>query len=690
MNQNNLLASVTLFGELYNSETYKGVPDILTEFIKGAIIHEKTYSFNSYQLKGMLKTVFGFDIPESVLRTVVKNRLKDFITIENKIYHCSTKINSDFKGFESEVNSINKIQDTLFSNLLGYVNKRLETTLTLQEEEKLFECFVSFLIDNSNSSQYSDLIMGYLVSNEENTGFQEHLHQIKEGVILYQGINYSTDISHLGNWDEPLSIYLSTEHLFNCVGFNGLLFQEIFNDFYSLVLEINKKSKKGDLIKLYYLDETKKEISEFFQNAEDIKKGWKRLNPQKVAMKAIIDRCQTPKDIKIQLARFYKTLDDKGITIKPFHFDIENSEYNVVDQSLINELKSFSEEKNMPFNEDYCLDTLRIFTRINTYRKGNNKLPFDKIRHIYITENGFAKYLAHNSKVKFGEYDVAFAKDIDFICSKFWFKLKKGFGKNQHLPKSFDLINKAKIIISSHLNSTLTSNFERLQSDFKEGKISEEEAILLNESLKEAPSSPDEITFENIDKSLDILFNEELQEDILREQSRKDDLLKDTLKEKEQLEEELNKIKEKEQLKAQKDLEQKLVNQLNIETKKRVSDIITSSKKAKNYCLKVLSLTFLPILIAIMLKAIPAFDNYLQSLGAIQYLVYGILGTISLVELFGRSYIFDKPKVKRGWNFLLIQIAGKTSEYEEELFEPTKEQIKAANTVYEPIGRSVG
>jgi hypothetical protein len=44
-----------------------------------------------------------------------------------------------------------------------------------------------------------------------------------------------------------------------------------------------------------------------------------------------------------------------------------------------------------------------------------------------MTENRFALYLAHNYSVKFENQDIPFAKDIDFITNKFWFKLKKGF-----------------------------------------------------------------------------------------------------------------------------------------------------------------------------------------------------------------------------------------------------------------------
>jgi len=675
MKNNNLLASVTLFGELYNSETYKGIPDILAEFIKGALINQNTYSFNSYELKLLLKKVYGFEIPESVLRTVVRNRLKEHVNIENKIFHIDKNSISTFGGFDKEVNAINLGHDYIFNSLKAYVEKKNGNELKDEEKENLFRSFAGFLLDSTYSNEFSNLISAFLISNESNNHFKEQLHQIKEGVILYQGITYSTDISQLGNWDQPITIYLSTEHLFSCLGYNGALFEEIFNDFYQLVLEINKKSKKDELIKLRYLEETRSEISEFFQNAEDIKRGKKRLNPTKVAMKKITDECKTPSEVKIHLSQFYNALEKKGIEKKEYQFDIENSEYNVVDSNLIEELKKEFENNKRYFDENYCYNTLRIFTRINTFRKGKNDLPFEQIRHIYITENGFAKYLAHNVKVKFGEYDVAFAKDIDFITSKFWFKLKKGFSKDHSLPKSFDVLNKAKIVISSHLKSTLSGNFERLQRDFKDGKLTEEEAVLMNENLKETPSAPEEMNADLIDKSLDILFDENLQESILREHSKKDELLRTTISEKEALEAQLREIKEREmaqkledeKVKANREIERKIGDQVKL--------IIQTSIMERNYFLRIVSLTVAPILIALCLKLIPNFNNVIESLGNFKYLIYGILILITLIEILGRSYLFEKDKVKRGWSFVLIELKRNKRKYAFELTEELKKKL---------------
>lgn len=664
MNKTNLLASVTLFGELYNSKTYKSIPDILAELIKGAIISENTFSFNSTELKTIMNKVYGFEIPESVLRTVLKNKFKDEVKIEYKIYHFEEEVKEGFESFEKNVELIIDKQNEILNQLYIYIEEKRLIKLDNSDKNKLFINFSNYLLDNDFSEKYSDLISGFLVSKENDTEFKNSLNSIREGLILYQGISYTDNITQLGHWNTELTIYLSTEHLFSCVGFNGLLYEEIFEDFYKLVLEINQTENKKKLIQLKYLKETKDEVDYFFASAESIKKGYKKLDPSKLAMVNILNNCESPRDIKIKQVKFYEELKRKGIEFKSFEFDIEESEYNVVDKSLVEELKEISENKNKTFNENYCFETLRIFTKINSFRRGNNGMPFEKIKHIYITENGFAKYLAHNEKVKFGIYDIPFAKDIDFITSKFWFKLKKGFNIKNELPKSFDVITKAKIIISSHINSSLTQEYDKLHSDYKSGKITELEASRLNLAFRETPSSPEKITFENIDSSLEFLFDDNIQENILRERTKKEELLINTIKEKNKLEKRLEKFEQKE-------FENKEKEKLEVLEKKKekyASSQWSSHRKLKSkemkYFFRITILTVFPIILGLIFKIIKPINNYIESLAEYKYLVWFLLILIFFIETFGRSYIFDKAKVNNGWLWLKMLLNGNYKDYE--------------------------
>lgn len=69
--------------------------------------------------------------------------------------------------------------------------------------------------------------------------------------------------------------------------------------------------------------------------------------------------------------------------------------------------------------------------------------------------------------MKINDEDFAFCKEMDFLTTKFWFHLNKGFAKNQKLPKTFDLINKAKIVISSHLVNSVLEKYDDFASKSK-------------------------------------------------------------------------------------------------------------------------------------------------------------------------------------------------------------------------------
>lgn len=481
----------------------------------------------------------------------------------------------------------------------------------------------------------------------------------------------------MGSWKDELTIYLSTEHLFNCLGYNGLLFEEIFNDFLKLVNEINRSQtnkNKRKLIELKYLQETYGEINHFFTSAESIKKGYKRLDSSKVAMINILKGCEDVSDIKEKQVNFFLELKRKGITFQEYSFDIEKSHYNVLDLSLIENLKKASEEKHMPFNEEYCIIYLRIFTKINTFRRGQNNVPFEKIRHIYVTENNFAKYLGHNNSVKFKENDIAFAKDIDYVISKFWFKLRKGFNDKATLPKIFDFVTKAKIIIAAHMNNSISENYEKLQIKFKKGELTEEQAIELSHAYKEKPNTPDLVTPDNIDDSLLFLRNENFIEDFLREKTRKETEFKETIKEKEELEKKLQIYKQKEtedaRIKSEKeaeDIRNKELGEIKEESigYAQTQWLLIKSKKNSDFWYLVFTflMTSLPVGIGLLLMLYTPLETWLNSIGNYQLLIWIVLAIIFISELLGRSYIFNKERIKNGWNYFLIILLLQYKEY---------------------------
>lgn len=656
MNENNLIASVALFSELYNNDKYTNVTDILAEFIKGVVIQENKWTVNSTELTFLLEKVYDFKIPESVVRTTVRNRLKEIVISKDGHYVFNTSIKKDFEPLNAEFISIQSKQNIIIEQLLNYIEEIEKNKISESEKQFVIENFNKYLIDNGVTEKYSKYISAFIIKNQTNFEFTNSLNIIREGVILYQGIRYTADINELGKWNSELTIFLSTEHLFNSLGFNGLLYKQIFDDFYNLVREINTSNKNNHrekLINLYYLEETKTEVNHFFQTAESILKGSTTLDTSKTAMKAILSGCNNPSDIITKKIKFESDLKSMGIHLKEFKNSIyDYPEYVVEDESILSELKNESEKKGKFFDENICRQFFKIFTKINYFRGGESKINFEKIGHIFITGNRFALFLAHQSKVKFGADDIPFAKDIDYITNKFWFKLKKGFSDKSNLPKSFDVVTKAQIILSAQLNQTVYQEYKKIQEQVKNGTLTKEAAIEISYELREKPNKPEEISIDNLDNSLEFLNSDTFFEDLFREKEKKEQVFQETLKQNEELQKEIQR----------RDIEEKRLESVEKEKQKNIDkeNYITSNwreyKKNKNlnllYTFFVFIATILPIVIGFILKANNTLDAWMKSLGNNHIYIWLFLVLVFVAELFGRSYIFNKEKVKNGWIWL--------------------------------------
>ncbi|MGX5853757.1 hypothetical protein ACWKW6_08950 [Dyadobacter jiangsuensis] len=658
MKDKSLIASVALFSDLYNSESYRSIPDIIAEFIRGAIFFENKYSFSSTQIKDLLKKVYGFDIPESVIRTTLVNKLRTEIKRESSLFHYIGDKASIQKDINGDVEKISIQQAALLSSIYNFIEAKTRRTLSSADKEEVLANVFHFLLDNGYSEKYSDLISAFILIKEDDVDFREIVGSIKEGLILYQGIKYTPDINQLGTWQNDLTIYLSTEHLFNALGYNGVLFKEIFDDFLKLVAEINlgnKGSKSGKKrIELRYLEETKGEIDNFFQTAESIKKRVKILDPSKLAMQTIVDRCQTPSDIRTLRVQFDIELNRLGIHYQPFDYNFDRiSEFNVTDQSVMDQLRKVSTEKGKTFDEDECRFFFGIFTKINTFRRGRNDNVFERCGHLFVTETSFAKYLAHNNLVKFSENSVAFAKDIDYVITRFWFALKKGFSDRQTIPKSFDVITKAKIILSGHLNNGISKMYEGLLADRKAGRLTDDEALARSFALRDKPNAPEEISTVNLDDTLELLQNENYLEDFYREKIRRDQLLEETQSKFADAQMELNAYKDKERREAEDALEAQFIARreefVALEWKKR------RLLRAKNFALflGVLILTTALVTFPFVVSVSATLKTWFSRFDGLQITSIILYVIIAVVDVMGSRYLYKKDKISDGWNWFL-------------------------------------
>jgi hypothetical protein len=80
---------------------------------------------------------------------------------------------------------------------------------------------------------------------------------------------------------------------------------------------------------------------------------------------------------------------------------------------------------------------------------------------------------------------------------------------------------------------------------------------------------------------------------------------------------------------------------------------IPNFNKNTLYFAFVLLITICPVLVGFILKANDHLITSIENLGINQWYVWGALTIIFFIEIFGRSYIFNKEKVRLGWEWFL-------------------------------------
>ena len=129
---------------------------------------------------------------------------------------------------------------------------------------------------------------------------------------MYAGIQYNDNINETGSWKDDYTIYVEQEILFHMAGYNGVLYQQLFQDFMGLVEEINRKAHK-QLIKIKYFDSVRFEIESYFNNAERIVDGKETLDCSKIAMTTIVQGCENKSDVIAKKCAFFDLMKKKQI-----------------------------------------------------------------------------------------------------------------------------------------------------------------------------------------------------------------------------------------------------------------------------------------------------------------------------------------------------------------------------------------
>lgn len=504
------LASLAVFRELYNSE--KDIYYIISEFLKEVIITNGKHQFNLKEISDLLNTTYDFDIPEAVVKTSLK-RLS-FISLNQNIYIAENLNQINSNHIDEKQKTIEQSNNLIIEDLIQFVRSEKKDIIDETNNERIVHSFCSFLLDESNGRGYDEYISAFILKNKNNADFKSKINNIKEGVILYSGIKYNNKLNEIGSWKTNLTIFVDTEILFHLAGYNGEMYKSIFEDFFKFVKEINSynPSKK---IHLRYFREVKTEIENFFLKAESIVKGQLKPNPSITAMTTILDGCLSPSDVITKKTIFFEQLRTFGIYEDDYtdYYSIENHRFNIMDRIV---LEKVSEDLHI----DDVRDHLKYLNYISIHRKEYNNNNFENIKYILVSGNNNTLKVAWHGDVK-ETGNVPLATDLGFLTNKFWFKLNKGFGKDNY-PKSFDVITKAQILLSKHLNDSVSRQYDDLQNKFKKGELTEQQAVATIVNLRKLVKKPEEISDEVLDDVLGTISESSIEKFILDQEIFKD------------------------------------------------------------------------------------------------------------------------------------------------------------------------
>lgn len=498
MEDQRLLASVALFRKLYDNQ--KDSYDVLADFIRAAININSLWNFTVDDCSKSLKENFGFRIPTAVLKSCLKRRLKDEVELSYGTYGITLKFKKS-ETLESEIRQAQSEQEQIILELIEFVGSTQGKPLSNHEEQKLRDDFHQFFLGGLKPGSNHIAIGKFILSKSKDSQFTGKLKNLEEGVILYQGIEYSPDNGAVNTWRLNYTIYLDTEILFWANGYDGALFESLFKEFIELVREVNLKAANDSKILLKYFPETKQEVDSIFSAAEHIFKERRFADPSRTAMQHLLSGCKSRSDIIAKRGMFYSLLDRYKITeeadrdyYNPPKFNCESSETLSV---LTNDFPEIPSDK--------IANALKFFTKINYIRQGISHKGLEQSKAILVSGKNLSRYLAWHPQVMHREGIIPFSTDLDFLTERLWFKLGKGFGGNTKTLVAFDVVARAQIILSTQVSSKISGEYKELIKRVESGQMQTNDANYIISELKTKAIKPEELNPESVETLSDFL-----------------------------------------------------------------------------------------------------------------------------------------------------------------------------------------
>lgn len=453
-NITSILASFATLKILYDSKKNSNPYQLLGEFINYVISEKALRSFSVEEMGKYLNEAFEFQIPCAVIKTACKQQ--NFLRKDNEFWIDDSilkriKERSGFASFAKAKENAEKANVNILNMLLDFI-KNDDASEEISGKQ-LSQYLIAYLIDKQEviPEKYINLIARFVLENNNNKFVEEVLRDIKEGSILYIGINLN--IPDVGSLKKPLTLFLDTEVLFNIVGYNGKLYEQLAQDFYS---QVQRANKNGEIITLRFFPYVRDEIERFFKYAEFVVAGRMPFVVTKTALKTIINGCNNPSDVVIKKCDFYTQIEELKIIedSKTDYYAKKYDRYNL-------------ENNGHKTQED--MDSWKAISHINKLREGRHASNDLESKYLFVTET---VNTLRASGIQKEDCRDDFAVSTEKITNLLWYKLGNMLGC-EAFPNNVDVVAKARRVLASYIGRRISEVYENALEEYKNNRITD-------------------------------------------------------------------------------------------------------------------------------------------------------------------------------------------------------------------------
>lgn len=496
---NEQIAAISVFGA-YKSEN-RDAYDVIADFVKASISVKKEIEITPEILQDNIKELYSLNIPISIIKGVIRNRLNNIMSKSGGRYIVNILPQNDIS---SKINELLKTYEVILSGLKSFLYETLKKdSISKFNDDFIVSQFAKFIIDDYADEYLTPYFSAYIISKKDEKEFRTYFERFAAGLVTYYGLQYFDNSSNLGSWPKNcrLIIFLDTEFLFDCAGYNDPYYKKIFDEFKSLVDEINKPYKEKPVIELRCLSETKSTFDRVINTAKTLVEKKQAPDPSKEAMLKIIRESKDEFDVETHKAFIlseikktniaFDTNDYSSFSVDPRYVIFGKEEF----VNYVNEYSSSSLD-NTETKIDYYT---KVLTIINGLRGGVPKSNFENCRYIFLSNSRIGHRISYDQAID-NNNAVPLATDIDWLVSRFWYKLNKSFASTR-IPLSLDIVARSQASLSEDVCAVIKKRFD----DIKKKNLADDVKQELYASIRTIPKEIELYDSTNLPEIIDFI-----------------------------------------------------------------------------------------------------------------------------------------------------------------------------------------